>query len=163
MRITLDAGAMNALLNSLSPEARVEFSNQVLRICVDRLARNDITRFLEEQGQAIIRAMVIDIGKEYYGSLTLGDSFKEKLRKKIEREVQDIYAGSLKGFSETLERRGNLIVDNAKQALNQVIVKFTHDTLPSKVKTLVAEAFQENLLKLFRLGKALEEKADVSR
>lgn len=153
MRLTLDRGAMEVLLEQMSEEARVDFSNKVLRHTLNKIA-SDITQ--EQFYKAINKLKTQELDEIVSSARSwepkLNDSEKWKIRKAIDHEI-DSLKGDFKGQLSMVTAKETR---EAKQRIQDRIRAYTEGTIKQAIRDMVTEAISEQLGSLIELGGALQ-------
>lgn len=99
-RLTLDRNAMQALLDSMSPEAKVEFTNKVLRTVLDRFVVSEIDTFMQKNNAELTKKIFEEHLTESWKHVGLREIHEAKLRKAVQDVLKNEVDKAVQTFSE---------------------------------------------------------------
>lgn len=153
MRLTLDKGAMEVLLNSMTEEARLDFSTKVMNITLQKLANNLNAAKVKKLVDAETRTILDDYVKNI-------DSYKPELQPLYKSRIKNLVAAEFKAQEEERLKTLNYKMGDAQRDIRKYAAEQATGTVDSvlsqRIDELTLNSLREHLSGLIELGNTLQ-------
>lgn len=117
-RLTLDRNAMEALLDSMAPEAKVEFTNKVLKVVLQRIVEHDIRSYMQQNNSELLKQISAEYFSDSWKHVGLREVHEAKLRKAVQEVLKDESDKAMRTFSERMHEAQARVTAAVQTALS---------------------------------------------
>lgn len=117
-RLTLDRNAMEALLDSMAPEAKVEFTNKVLKVVLQRIVEHDIHEYMQRNNSELLKQISAEYFSDAWKHVGLREVHEAKLRKAVQGVLKDESDKAMRTFSERMHEAQARVTAAVQTALS---------------------------------------------